>query len=595
MRNIIKILIVSIMLFCGESMVYAGEKWWQQEKIRVLVDKIFSRNKNRAISDSDFKVIKNMGFNVLSTKWSSCNKEKLRRDAEMCKKNAMYFLPWMRGTLKNVKHEAHKLVWNNGVVQDIYSPNSPYLWEYLEKWLLYYAKLSKEYPVAGVMFDFEIYAKNKQAHAYYPSYDLYTVREYCKERGIKKDFANISTAKCVSFAKTLGKDFSDWQIGKWRLNARRLREKIDAVNPGFMFFVYMGDTPFFQEIARELGTDRAPIVICDASTYGKSAILSEKNALLEHGKSVQKAKASCSKKDYPCLYTGGIDPAVHGADPEFSGKNAVIISKYGDGYWVFFEGYRRKDKKVKEYINWFTQANKDITAGTYKLLDLPRQTPELKEKIKIQNNAIKQIAIFGGMRGVLTKFFQDTPEFEPHQLKGYTLGYFKQFDLIILQGSQVPDAGRAGMQKMLQQYVKEGGALLMTYTTVDGIGSPFPEIVTKPAEISVKVKKKGKYCINDKQRAIIGDHSILQGLGKKNFYVYYAYHVPLVPGPKGCVLTKDSFGKAVLVVGEYEKGRVAFMGDFLGRRKAGTPKGMEKKLLINLCKWLVRLPGNSRN
>ena len=32
---------------------------------------------------------------------------------------------------------------------------------------------------------------------------------------------------------------------------------------------------------------------------------------------------------------GGIDPAVRGADPEFSGKNAVAISEVTDGYWIF--------------------------------------------------------------------------------------------------------------------------------------------------------------------------------------------------------------------------------------------------------------------
>jgi len=598
MKNIIKMLIVSIMLSYSGNIVSAkkysrnGKTWWQQEKIRILVDKIFSRNKNGAVSDSDFKVIKNMGFNVLSTKWSSCNKKKLSRDAEMCKKNGMYYLPWMRGTLRNIEHEAHKLVWGNGVVQDIYSPNSPYLWKYLEQWLIYQAKLSREYPVVGVLFDFEIYGKNKQAHAYYFSYDLYTVKEYCKERGIEKDFANISTAKCVSFAKTLGKDFGNWQAGKWRQNAKRLREKIDAINPDFMFFLYMGSTPFFHEVAPEWSTNKAPMVICGSSTYGKPAILTEKNALLSHVKIVQKAKAFWNKKEYPCLYLGGIDPAVHGSDPEFSGKNAVTISRYGDGYWVFFEGYRRGNPKVEEYINWFTRANKDITSGTYQLPDLPRQTPELEEKIKAGSKAVKQIAIFGGMRGVLTKFFQDTPGFEPHKLKGYTLDYFKQFDLIILQGSKVPDAAKTSMHKMLQQYVKEGGSLLLTYTTVAGIGSPFPEIVAGPANIQGKVKKKGKYCVRDKLRTRAGNHPVLEGISE-SFYVYYQYHVPMLSGSKGSVLTKDAFGKAVLVSGEYGKGRVAFMGDFLGRRKDGTPKGMEKKLLMNLCKWLVRLPENN--
>ncbi|MEA3367797.1 MAG: hypothetical protein U9R68_06770, partial [Planctomycetota bacterium] len=82
------------------------------------------------------------------------------------------------------------------------------------------------------------------------------------------------------------------------------------------------------------------------------------------------------------LYAGGIDPAVRGAEPEFSGKNADIIAQATDGYWVFYEGpeyaYQGPDpqKDHRAYFRWFGRANRDIAAGRFRLWQEPRESPD---------------------------------------------------------------------------------------------------------------------------------------------------------------------------------------------------------------------------
>jgi hypothetical protein len=78
----------------------------------------------------------------------------------------------------------------------------------------------------------------------------------------------------------------------------------------------------------------------------------------------------------PFIYAGGIDPVVRGADPEFSGKNAVMISEVTDGYWIFYEGPTYTKQDHADYWKWFTWANGAIADGNFKAQYEPRETAE---------------------------------------------------------------------------------------------------------------------------------------------------------------------------------------------------------------------------
>ena len=116
--------------------------------------------------------------------------------------------------------------------------------------------------------------------------------------------------------------------------------------------------------------------LADASTYGRPArYLPERESLEGNREKLLQRIQVAKDANIPFIYTGGIDPVVRGADPEFSGKNAVAITSVTDGYWIFYEGPKYKVEHP-EYWKWFTWANSRIAEGALDAWQQPRQTPE---------------------------------------------------------------------------------------------------------------------------------------------------------------------------------------------------------------------------
>ena len=164
----------------------------------------------------------------------------------------------------------------------------------------------------------------------------------------------------------------------------------------------------------------------------------------------------------------------------------------------------------------------------------------------------------------------------------------KKFDLLIVQGLSTPDTNIENISTSLENYVREGGSVLISYRTIEYIGSLFGKIVKGAqncSELPENIVRRSDFCIWDKKRNIQQQHVVTNG-AKSNYYVHYAYHVPLIAGEDGIVLAKNSFGYPTLIVGKYGKGKVAFWSGFIGRRK--LPDGDERQILLNLCNWLVK-------
>ena len=126
----------------------------------------------------------------------------------------------------------------------------------------------------------------------------------------------------------------------------------------------------------EWATPRAPIILADASTYGRPArYLPERESLERNRQLLIERLQTAKDAAVPFIYAGGIDPVVRGADPEFCGKNAVAITSVTDGYWIFYEGPRYKVDHPA-YWKWFTWANARIAEGGLDAWQQPRETPE---------------------------------------------------------------------------------------------------------------------------------------------------------------------------------------------------------------------------
>jgi len=59
------------------------------------------------------------------------------------------------------------------------------------------------------------------------------------------------------------------------------------------------------------------------------------------------------------LYVPGVIPGYHGGDPEFCRENAITLSRYGDGYWVFFQNLE-PPSTVAQNMAAFKDANAQI-------------------------------------------------------------------------------------------------------------------------------------------------------------------------------------------------------------------------------------------
>ena len=342
-------------------------------KYRVLVDKVMQRHERWVTKEWMVKAAADAGFNVYSPREGYDRYDEVRRVAKWCDKYGIDHIVWMRGTLDSPKDRTpagNKLVWENGMEQDLWSPNSDAYWDWTTKHVLEYARIStSNRRLIGVFLDYENYAPGKkEGNAYSLSYDQTIMEKFAASKGIRLPSLKPAGRKTWLLRNGLQNAFSEFQINGWRERCRKLRAAVDAVNPYFRFCIYPAPGTLFmtEAVYPEWATDKAPLMLADATTYGRSSLLaSEAEALLENRKSLQRNIKVPQKAGIPFIYMGGIDPVARGADPEFSGKNAVAISQMTDGYWIFYEGPTYTKEDHENYWQWFTWANKNIKQGQF--------------------------------------------------------------------------------------------------------------------------------------------------------------------------------------------------------------------------------------
>jgi hypothetical protein len=324
------------------------------------------------------------GFNVFSPRQGHDRLDEVRQVTQWCRENGIFHMPWMRGSLKAPMTEeaaGRRFLCDTGLEQPIWSPNSDEFWDWTSRYVLAYAKISRDNPhLIGVFLDYENYfpGRKEAGNLYRLSYDDSILARFAKSRKIELPVIEPAQRKAWLQEKRLHEAFQEFQIDHWRTRCRTLRREVDELNPKFQFCIYPAPGTLLMTKAcyPEWATRKAPLILADASTYGRSGRLtSQKEALqINRSKLVERRKMPLSS-EIPFLYTGGIDPAVRGADPEFCGKNAVAISEVTDGYWVFYEG-TKYDEGHPQYWKWFRWANRHIADGNYRMQYEPRETPE---------------------------------------------------------------------------------------------------------------------------------------------------------------------------------------------------------------------------
>ena len=331
----------------------------RSQKLRILVDKVLQPEAKWVTEEWMIRETAEAGFNVYSPRLGHDRLDEVRRVSAWCEKYGIYHMPWMRGSLSapaNESADGKRMLWEDGSEQPLWSPNSDEFWQWTTRYIVEYARMSvTDKHLMGVFLDYENYAPGRRWNLYSLSYDNLILGKFAKARGIELPELAHGARKTWLEKEDLHDAFAEFQINEWRRRCRELREAVDEHNPTFQFCIYPAPgTPFMVEATYpEWSTKEAPLILADASVYGRpSKMTPQADALQANLKKLQTGMEIPREAGIPFMYAGGIDPVVRGADPEFSGKNAVMISEVTDGYWIFYEGPKYKEDH-REYWKWF--------------------------------------------------------------------------------------------------------------------------------------------------------------------------------------------------------------------------------------------------
>ncbi|MFP4250496.1 MAG: hypothetical protein ACLFU7_12605 [Armatimonadota bacterium] len=361
----------------------AASELGETVKLRVLVDKVMHRADEGTSAEWIVEETAAAGFNVYSPRLGYDDFAMVRDVTDWCAASDIYHMVWMRGTLLAPEGEAsegRRAVWANGHEERLWSPNSDEFWEWTGEHITEYARISAEKPnLLGVILDYESYAPGKGASFVYPySYDDLILGMFAEAQGIELPELGLDERASWLEEQGLREAFEQFQLAHWRERCRALREAVDAHNPDFRFVIYPGPgQPFTGEAAAvEWATERAPVIFATHETYGRITKFAPQQATVAfNGTLLAGLIDEARALGVPFDYLGGIDPVVSGADPEFSGRNATVLSEVGDGYWVFYEGPTYEDDHPA-YFEWFARANEAIESRNWQFAHEPRETPD---------------------------------------------------------------------------------------------------------------------------------------------------------------------------------------------------------------------------
>ncbi len=349
-------------------------------KYRIMIDKV---NGTPKLKESEFALVAAQKFNIICPRHGAEDPVTAERSAKLAGKYNLMWMGWLRGTLRTSdKDDQYTL--EDGFTFNICSPNSKRLYDTLKKRIMTLAKLSLRYPVLGAFMDFELYARPLPktywcGHAYTFSYDLNSLKSYCRTKGIK--LPPLTPDKRADWLNGKGKldDYKQWQINEWRKSLHELRATIDKVNPDFQFAIYPGRcyTRYIDKaVWPELSTKQAPAICAEHYTYGKGAPkkdtnknywkISDEEGLKLNNEFIIRRRNIFRSSPIPFKIIGGLDPIDKGGkNPVFMAATAVQMSKIGNGYWVFYEGLKTNSILSKKFEKWFTIANEAIENGTF--------------------------------------------------------------------------------------------------------------------------------------------------------------------------------------------------------------------------------------
>ncbi|MGD9494808.1 MAG: hypothetical protein AB7Y46_00730 [Armatimonadota bacterium] len=557
-------------------------------KFKILVDKVMQPEAGWHTEEWMVREAAEAGFNVFSPRRAN-DLDEVRQVTQWCAQYGMLHLPWMRGTLAasldDDAADGKRMVWASGLEDELWSPNSDEFWAWTNELILEYAKISRDMPALfGVFLDYENYALGPNAYSL--SYDDLILGKFAQAQNIELPELPLDSRYQWLLDRGLHDEFEAFQIAHWRERCRALRRAVDAIDPTFQFCIYPAPgTPFMvQAVYPEWATQQAPLILADAITYGRSAILPHEEALKANRDALIERRRLAEQAGIPMFYTGGIDPAVKGADPEFCGRNAAVISQVTDGYWIFYEGPTYTGTHP-EYFRWFAAAHKAIDQGNWAWAWEPRETPDTfgLEELVIEHPERKQLIVYGA-KAPFMQMLQANEDYEVHDMAGISLAYLGSADVVILQNFNQQLRRGSPFVRTLTQYVERGGGLMLAHDTAWFMASPFPEVATRG--IPTQRVEAERHVVDTELVTEDVRHPALRRIDPgTQFATEFRDHMIFRPGDAGTVLVRNVLGDAVYVAGEVGEGRVIFTGCYYGY--AAPLSGAEAEVFWACVDWLA--------
>lgn len=560
-------------------------------KLRILVDKVMQPEADWHTEAWMVAEAATAGFNVWSPRLGNDDLKEVEQVTAWCREQGIFHIPWMRGTLvapQGPAADGKRVVWASGSEQPLWSPNSDELWDWMSERIIAYAHMAAaDSTMIGVFLDYENYAPGVHGgHLYDLSYDDLILNAFATDRGFDLPALARADRKTWLEAQSLHDDFEQFQVDHWRWRCRKLRQAVDAIAPSFQFCIYPAPGTYFMTVATypEWATEQAPLILADASIYGRPGTWAGHAEALQvnFDKLKQRQTWALAQPGGPFMYAGGLDPAVKGADPEFTGRNAVLSSEVSDGYWVFYEGPTYEGTH-RDYFDWFTRANDAINAGEFGFWREPRQTPDTFGLTELVGETDRpQLLVFDN-RPHLTSTIEAMDLFEVHEMAGNALSYLAGADVVVLQNMNEDFGPEHPFVQTLRQYVEQGGGLLLGHDTAWFMASPFPEIAERG--IPTQSVEADRHVVNTDLVTGEAHPALGQAPLQTSFTTEFYDHMIFKPGLEGRVIVRNTFGDPVYVAGEYGKGRIMFSGCYYGY--ARPLQGVEAKVLDGAIRWLA--------
>ena len=274
-------------------------------------------------------------------------------------------------------------------------------------------------------------------------------------------------------------------------------------------------------------------------------------------------------------------PGHQGADPAWNARNAYTVGSGVDGYWVFFQQVL-PGTTIEDYMTFFATANAALDHGDAGWMD--RVTPTIPDRAPRDEEAPRKAVDIGFVGSFEPVAIEGRHSYE--SIGEFTAENLQRYRAIILQNFNVCADQSTPLYRLFQDYVAQGGGLMLTHDTAYFLGSPFPAIV----EGHLFKPPLWHHVDNADMKLVDGvDHPIVAGLpGGMPFKSRFTDYLPLAKGPEGTVLVENDAGQAIYVAGQHGRGRVLFAGAYFWWRFAEKPyDSPEDRLFLRSLEWLL--------